>query len=251
MDKQERNDAIIEMALGGLKNRVIAETFGLSTEAVRRIVLASGIDLKGERERAEQKSLAFKSEVTAWVLDHPGCSLSEIASAFELNISTITDFLERRIRHLVIDNNTASPMLGRFRWTDDQMVASLQAASVGIDALSQDNYDIIRKSNNHDWPSGILILKRFGKWSAACAAAGVQPGRAMRENYDPKFTLEEVAEALADFLMISPSGSVDAYELWAKENPGSPSSGSIRNYLGSWTDARLAALELLRWRWND
>lgn len=247
---QQRDESIVAQALSGTSIRSIAETYGISREAVRKIIQRSGIDLKSHRVNSRNDKATFTKSISEWVCNHPGCSIDEIALALDSNAETIQKSIDKPVRHLISDRSTSSSKLGKIRWSNEQIIESLQQAATNHEELSQDNYDNARKSGNHNWPSGILIIKRFGKWNTACAAADVLPGRTLRDHYEVKFSIEELTSTFAEFLLESPSGSVTEYETWSEKHPNAPSSGVYRNHFGSWANTHDAALDFLRMKWN-
>src|SRR3546814_15898992 len=64
------------------------------------------------------------------------------------------------------------PSMAAHRWSDDDMLGAVRAAAAGHEgALTLTAYDAWRA--RHGGPSGIGIIRRFGKWSGACQGAGL------------------------------------------------------------------------------
>lgn len=118
--------------------------------------------------------------------------------------------------------------------TDDQICARLRAAAAEHgDPLSVGRYD----AGDHE-PSSARIIQRFGSWSAACTAAGLQTRAASRQ-YARVFDEAAVVAAVARYLGEEGStGSYAGYARWAKDTDGVPSAQTVRNTCGSWAGAK-------------
>ena len=127
---------------------------------------------------------------------------------------------------------------GRRDFTDEHIAAELrEAAALAGDPLSVAQYDAGRGE-----PSSARIIQRFGSWSAACSAAGLSARSASR-TYTRAFDETTVAAAVARYLAEPGcTGSYADYAAWAKSTTGAPSAQTVRNTLGSWARAKVAAL---------
>ena len=120
------------------------------------------------------------------------------------------------------------PRFVRRDWTDEQLLAGLRrfARDHGRPPRSAD-----RVGSLGHYPSPALIVTRFGSWSTALRAAGLEPGN------PPPTSAETIVEALRVYREAhgrSPSSST-----W-KANGGSPAAETIIRHCGSWR----AGLEL-------
>ena len=133
----------------------------------------------------------------------------------------------------------SAPRPGRRRdFTDEHIGAELRGAAARAgDPLSVAQYDAGRGE-----PSSALIIQRFGSWSAACSAAGLS-ARSVSRTYTRAFDETTVAAAVARYLgEPGCTGSYAGYAAWAKSTTGAPSGQTVRNTLGSWAQAKDAAL---------
>lgn len=123
-------------------------------------------------------------------------------------------------------------------FTDDHITAVLrEAAARAGDPLSVAQYD----AGRHE-PSSARIIQRFGSWSSACAAAGLSTRSASR-TYTRAFDETTVAAAVARYLAEPGcTGSYAGYAAWAQRIEGAPSAQTVRNTLGSWAQAKAAAV---------
>jgi hypothetical protein len=58
----------------------------------------------------------------------------------------------------------------------------------------------------------------------------------MRKSYNSKWTDDDVWSFVLDYVKNSPNPTFNGYDGWTKENEGAPSSGTIRNRLGNWSE---------------
>ena len=50
-------------------------------------------------------------------------------------------------------------------------------------------------------PSVPRIWQRYGSWTAACEAAGVEPGRTVRSNYESRWSDHDIADIVRLYLL--------------------------------------------------
>lgn len=127
------------------------------------------------------------------------------------------------------------------RYTDEQILECLRAAAVGSDGpLTVTAYDAWRAQ--HGGPSGIGIIRRFGKWHEACERAGVEATSTTKK---PSFTPEAVVAAVATYLADpEATGSYSGYVAWVRGRDGMPSGPTVRNFY-PWAEAKQRATEQL------
>lgn len=132
-------------------------------------------------------------------------------------------------------------------FSDAAILAGLrQAAGELGEPLSSEKYDGYAPA--HDLVSTARIIQRFGTWNAACSAAGLET-RASHQNYTRRWTKDEMAGYVADYLQAPDStGSYSGYAEWAKSVPGAPSGQSVRNAFRGWANAKAAAAEVVSGR---
>lgn len=124
-------------------------------------------------------------------------------------------------------------------WSDAAILAALQSAA-GDGPLSVSAYDAFR--GGRDLPSSARVIQRYGSWSAACSAAGLEVN-AGRASYATKWTLDALAESVADYLATEGStGAYAGYAAWAAATTGAPSAQTVRNRFGGWAAAKAAGV---------
>ena len=77
--------------------------------------------------------------------------------------------------------------------------------------------------------------------------AGVEPGEAMRENYDKEFTDYEILNFVRKFMseQADANWSISQYVKWRETIcTEAPSMALIRNRLGGWAEVRIRAIDL-------
>lgn len=127
-------------------------------------------------------------------------------------------------------------------FTDDAILAAIRAAAaLRGQPLSHGRYDEV--SREVGGPSATRIIQRFGSWRAACSQAGVTSGTAGRA-YEQRWDRAAVVAAVAEYLA-SPGrpATYTDYVDWARDRDR-PSGATVRNVLGGWNAAKLAARNL-------
>jgi hypothetical protein len=252
----DRDERIKALALDGQTLSEIGRQVGISGERVRRILIEKwGLEIKDIRNQSravyEASQAHFESESIKWVREHPGCTLSEIGSALDVNEDYVRLSLPTEVRHLVFDliksRKNAQEKLQH--WSDEQVFAAIRVAANQSTPLSRAKYDELRISMNLNGPSGVRILQRFDSWTRACQLSGVVSGATPDIEYQRKWTPEELILWLGRFLLEAKSGSAELYDEWSRSTPGAPSGLTIRNTWGTWSECKNAALEDLRVNW--
>ena len=93
----------------------------------------------------------------------------------------------------------------------------------------------------------VQVLKK--EWHQVTSISTLDVDQDLLGEIYPDDTEEELVQILAEFLLTSESHSVDAFDLWCRLDEGRPSSGTIRNQVGSWSSAKREALIALRDTW--
>ncbi|MEQ6903654.1 hypothetical protein [Nocardioides sp. YIM 152588] len=122
---------------------------------------------------------------------------------------------------------------------DRDLLDALRAAATPDGPLSTAAYERHREAAGG--PSVAWIIRRFGTWRSACAAAGLptNAASARRATWSEDDLVAHVAAYLAD-LAPRASGSFAGYAAWAKEHPGAPSGATVRARL-PWAEAKRRA----------
>jgi transposase len=248
---------LVELYMQGMSLRDIGNQVGLSAERVRQIMARAGNPVKGLRARRKQEEASDTAEaqntIAAWVESHKGCTLEEIEAATGYSVDRIHKLLTARLRHLILrdTDETELEVSALQKWSKEQTIFALQQAAKRVTPLTREAYDRLIKNGAVIGPVGSGIVHKFDSWVAACEAAGVQPGEAVRDNYQREFSYSDFEAALVQFISESDNLSVDAYDRWESQKQGFPSSVLIRVRYGTWLIAWRTALKALRKEWES
>jgi hypothetical protein len=215
-----------------------------------------GFSVKQLGEKRKQAAAAevaqARNTIAVWVESHKGCTLEEIEAATGYPVDRIRKLLNARLRHLILQNTDESKqeVSALRKWSEAQTLFALQQAAKRVSPLTREAYDDLIKNGAVIGPVGSGIVHKFDSWVAACEAAGVQPGDAVRSNYQREFSYGDFEAALIQFIKESETLSVDAYDRWESGKEGLPSSVLIRVRYGTWKIAWNNVLQTLRLDWN-
>jgi DNA-binding CsgD family transcriptional regulator len=246
---------LVNLYLEGRTLREIGSQVGLSAERVRQIITRAGHPIKGLREQRKQVAATDTAEaeytIAAWVESHKGCTLEEIEAATGYSVDRIRKLLNARLRHLILkDTDESKQKVSALRkWSKAQTLFALQQAAKRVSPLTREAYDDLIKNGAVIGPVGSGIVQKFESWKSACDAAGVQPGEAVRDNYEREFSFGDFEAALVQFISESDNLGINAYDRWESQKEGLPSSVLIRVRYGSWQLAWQNALKVLRKEW--
>ena len=170
--------------LDGKTLQEIGDAAGLTRERVRQIIAAHGYDASAGTLVRRQGKIAALAAAAVPVREHllanPGLTRDELAERTGADHAVLTVALRdpavrRLLNHQGRGQDTGIPQ------AEIQRLLREAAAAVGADGLSRVAYD--RWRDPAASVSGVRILQRHNSWRAACAAAGVQPGRQTRVRY--------------------------------------------------------------------
>jgi hypothetical protein len=122
---------------------------------------------------------------------------------------------------------------------DDQLRAGLRAAAAELgEPLTATGYDDWQRGHD-DAASTALLIRRFGSWRAACAAAGV--GANATRSTSRRWSEDDLVAIVAAYLRSPGStGSFADYSAWARTQPDAPSGATLRQR-GTWADLKQRA----------
>jgi len=246
---------LVDLYMQGNSLVEIGDHVGLSGERVRQLISRGGFSIKELRDQRKQaastEASQAKNTIAAWVESHKGCTLEEVGMATGFSVDRIGELLTPRLRHLILQevDKLNSEVSALRKWSDEQIIFALQQAAKQVTPLTKVEYDRLIRDGVVVGPVGSGIIHKFDSWVAACKAAGVQPGEAVRDNYQRTFSYGDFETALVQFICESDNFSVDAYDKWESQREGLPSSVLIRVRYGTWQLAWQNALEVLRKGW--
>jgi hypothetical protein len=245
---------IIERRSSGETLDDVAKHFGLTRERVRQrqhLMKIYGLELDrtelglGKQAKSRDREIQTTRErIAKVIIDLPGISLTELQSLTSIEIRKIGKLIDPRLRRFVQPKRRS----GSNSMSDEQILEAIRDAATWEYPLSGTEFDRLVENGIIDCVSRVRIMQIFGTWLNACDLAGVEGLQPVRSSYDRNWSPNDLWEYLVDFLLSEQSAnSVGNYDTWAREKPGDrPSSGTLRNYLGQWSEVLGTAMEMLR-----
>jgi DNA-binding transcriptional ArsR family regulator len=217
----------------GTSISALATKHGLRREAVATVLAQNGHGHSSpERER-----------VLAYVREHQGLSVDDLALQLDISKSSISRYLRGTSEHRLVVSRKQTDLS---KFSDATMYAALRAAytELGEDrvkGLSRVRYNKLKADGQ---PAASTFIRRYGSWSEACRRAGVTAAKPRRPSYEQEWTNEAIIEAVAEFVAETGTTTYHAYAAWAREH-GRPSGPLLITRLRSWAQARRQALALV------
>lgn len=247
----ERTRQMRAVYVQGLTLEQVGEQFGLTRERVRQIFCEAGLSTRSTREtralRAQRVLDGCGEEIkAAFQLSH---DVAVVAHKFGLPISVAWEYIKAQFPH---SWERRRPRPFQPKYPTEELIELLQSAADVLGGelreASYCRYAAGRSTaDGRPWPSSATIIARFGSWSRALVAAGMEPLGRLRSQPRPKFSEEDCLAAIraaADALGELPT--MAAYRDFARASQGSyPSDVTLRLRLGPWHEA-LARAGLLR-----
>jgi hypothetical protein len=240
-----------QMRAAGHSLREIGAEFDVTRERARQIILdAGGPDsadaAKARQERAARQREALRARAMAAAAAEPGLTVDEAAELLGVSEYALRAALGPDARRYFLNRQRSAPV-----FSEGVILAHLrEAARLVGEPLTVRGYEGIRTT--FGGASAPLVLQRFGTWREACRRAGVAHGQPVRREYQRRWSLKQMAEAVATYLTQDGArGSFADYERWARRTEGVPSGQTIRTQFGTWSHAKAEALTLLAHRHED
>lgn len=126
-------------------------------------------------------------------------------------------------------------------FTDRQLLDGLRSAAAELgEPLSNSAYDAWQRGRDGA-ASPALLVRRFGSWRAACAAAGLS-ANATRST-SRRWTDDDLVDIVAAYLRSDgATGSFADYSAWARARDDAPSGATLR-VRATWADLKRRATE--------
>jgi hypothetical protein len=256
---------VLEQLNDGKTLEEVGQMIGLTRERVRQIAKMYHYSLKEQkkkRKRATDNTQALlEQRIKSWIVQHPGCYLSEIASRFNLTEEE-TWTLCPKSTHAFILAIKKQPSTSKIKYSREEALGALNKAyemrNPLMDMYSVNEtrpltgpfYEKLRKTGQIYGPSHARILQVFGTWKAACEEADVPSIDSVRDSYELLWTDKQLIEQLAEFLSSTESPSIRKFDEWSRLDNSRASYGTIKNQIGPWFESCELALLHLRRNWT-
>ena len=229
----------------------IAKDFGVTRERIRQILVAEygttwSDELSAEAATERENAIAsWREELLDRLEAGEAITRDEVVGGCPTPVSTVEEVLGEFAWAV------AFPQKSHTVYTDEVIAKSMKrvwSKSVKPAPLTREAYDGNRDPEKD--VSGARIAQRMA-WSDACELAGVPAGVARRAAYTrlpEDIALGWVGAFLAWAVKRGGRGSAAEYDRWAREY-GGPSMGGVRAVMGSWNEARAAAVPaVVKWQ---
>lgn len=247
-DKEARNRRIFELRAQGLSLDQIGREFGITREAVRQVISRlNGPKAEAARGQSKRsiaaKVAAQKRAVRAYIEENPGCSLEDLSRDTGLEISAVTSLIPDDLRPFIVIERRISDS----RQTQLDALSAIRRAATYDWPLSSVRFDELIRQGEISGPSSVRIMQIFGTWSNACAEAGVESLAPARDNYQSKWTDQDLFGFVREYLVSAgASGTFGDFDRWATRKADAPSGQTLRNRLGTWNEVKRMTLEAMR-----
>lgn len=224
----ERNRYIIEKRALGHTLQDIGDSVNLTREMIRQILVAQGGPTKVEVKRHVESRI--REAVLAAFNSKKVFKVKELAEELGVKESVVKKALGQKAKKL-IQGKTAQQKY----FSDSDLLEILRAAADQVTGpLTTNKYMKLKIS-----PTVAVFISRFGSWKKACVLAGVEAGKAARDNYKRAHSKEDMLGFVASYLADPrTNGSAEGYEKWQRNVEGAPSLSLIRQRLGKWNEIK-------------
>lgn len=231
-------DVARALRCAGWSYQRIGDYFSVSRQRIETLV--DDIILDTRAVRAQQQASSFDADYRQSILDgaQQGLSIAAIARQNGLNTRQVSRALPRYLtaeqltaRRRRVNRRRSIPA----RYQREQLLELLREAADGQPALSVTRYSAWRERSGRG-PTPAVFHQRFGSWRQAVQAAGLQCGSRPERFGRPRYSEEQVREALTRITaQLGHPPSSSEYERHCQ--PGEPVMGTLRVRYGGWTAA--------------
>lgn len=184
-------------------------------------------------QTAAEEMLIIK-RIVSCIRDAPGISVQELSTKIDVVEEVCEKCIPKGLRKFVANrlDREAAKM-----WSNEQILEVLQLAANYAYPLAAGQYDLLRRRGAFIGPSAVLVMTRFGDWSAACDLAGVASGSRPHRDYVRAWSNEDLWKILIRYFLDSnTTGTLSDFDSWLRMSESAyPSRANFRLRLGSWT----------------
>ena len=245
-----REIAIHAMRSEGLTLQAIGDTFGITRERVRQILVMSNgptaDDVRVYRaSQAHADRVRRQTELVEWLRSHPGSALRQAGKSLGWSDAELATAITRDAHRLSVQARDGQAYQ---QYTDDKVFGAIRGAWAltrdSADGLSGNRYQELVDSGHVDGPSAARLVQRFGSWSRAVDLASVPAGRTPQRDYSSDWTDGELLAFVVSYLADPDArGTYAGWDQWRRVNaPSAPSGALLRLRMGKWSSIKAMAL---------
>lgn len=246
----ERLIAIHAMRADGLTLQAIGDTFGVTRERIRQLLVISNGPTAEQvrdfrRRRAAEQVHDRQAELIGWLHANPGGRLQQARDSLGWTDAELASAVTPEAHRLAVRAKDGDAYR---QFSNDQIFRALRTAwsqrMDGSSGLSAKRYQELLATGLIVGPSAVRVIQVFGSWSRALDLAGVPTGRVPNRDYASHWTDGDILAAVGRYLHDpGTNGSYAGWDEWRRvEAPSAPSGGLIRNRLGKWSQVKALAL---------
>lgn len=246
----ERLIAIHAMRADGLTLQAIGDTFGITRERVRQLLVMSNGPTADQvrdyrRQRTAAQAQSRQLELTAWLKERPGATLHQARVSFGWSENELASAMTPDAHRLAVQVRDGAAYR---QYSNEQTLTSIRAAwalsAHTAAGLSYKRYQDLMDRGDITGPSAVRVVQIFGSWSRALDLAGVPAGATPRRDYSSHWSDGEILAAVGRYLNDpDTTGSFSGWDEWRRSNaPEAPSGALVRNRLGKWSQVKAQAL---------
>lgn len=240
---------MIELRRNGLTLDEVGTKFGVTRERVRQLMKKHGgpdaseiRQLHARRVEADAGARAAEvgNAIRAVLAASGPLSPEQVVAKSALERDEVLRWWPNDLIHLRLRT------IGNYEthWTDQEFLDAIREAALYEFPLTVTAYHELLTVGQIKGPSVPRFNQKFGSWTKACDAAGVIPGPTMRDNYESRWSDDDLLHVLRLYLEDPRQpNSMQGFDPWKRTNaPDGPSGQTLRLRFGSWTEAKRLAL---------